>query len=277
MEEKYYSIGEMAKLTNLSIQTLRYYDQIDLFKPSYVDKKSNYRYYKDSQLYYLDIIKSLKHIGTSLEEIKEAQQFTPAQLLSFLESQEAVIEERINRLYDVQQSLFKTKKQMKEQLAITVVNEVYMKAEEAERILTIKTQNITPNYIPNTYYSSLKKTLEMENSFLSSRYGCIYPFVKCDTLDDIHYSHIFTPLVTDRYLKELQADMDVTTIPAGRYVCIAFLFSTAAYLKQYQKLSHYIEQNQLTIVPFVYEFFMPSNYSPSKDDEFIVELKIQLV
>src|SRR4051794_31201230 len=56
MEEKHYSIGEVSKLANISVQTLRYYDQIDLFKPSYVDPQTNYRYYKDAQLYYLDII-----------------------------------------------------------------------------------------------------------------------------------------------------------------------------------------------------------------------------
>ena len=151
MKEKYYSIGEVAKLTNISIQTLRYYDQIDLFKPSHVDAKSNYRYYKDSQLYYLDMIKSLKFIGTSLEEIKAAQQFTPSELLAFLQKQEAVIEQRINQLYDIQQTLYKTKKQMEEQLAIDVMDQVYIKNEEAVRILSIKTKELTPYYVPNTY------------------------------------------------------------------------------------------------------------------------------
>lgn len=275
--DKYYSIGEVAKLTNISIQTLRYYDQIDLFKPSYVDKKTNYRYYKDSQLYYLDIIKSLKHIGTSLDEIKAAQQFTPAELLRFLEQQESVLENRINHLHEIQQTLFKTKKQMQEQLAINVIGDIYIKNEEAARILTIQSVELTPYYIPNAYYSSLIKTLETENSFLSNRYGCIYPYAAYDSLDDVLYSHIFTPLLTDRYLTHLTADMEVKTIPAGRYVCIAFIFSQDSYFDQYQKLRNYIEENQLRVVPHVYEIFMPSNYAPNKDDEFTVELKVQLI
>lgn len=83
MTEHYYTIGEVAKLANLSVQTLRYYDQIDLFKPAYTDSASNYRYYKDSQIFYLDIIKSLKYIGTSLEDIKKALMLTPEELLVF--------------------------------------------------------------------------------------------------------------------------------------------------------------------------------------------------
>lgn len=84
MKEHYYTIGEVAKLSNLSVQTLRYYDQIDLFKPAYTDTYTNYRYYKDSQIFYLDIIKSLKYIGISLEDIKKALKLTSEELLDFL-------------------------------------------------------------------------------------------------------------------------------------------------------------------------------------------------
>ncbi|MGM0852388.1 MAG: MerR family DNA-binding transcriptional regulator [Bacillota bacterium] len=40
---KLYSIGEVDKLNNISIQTLLYYDKIGLFKPVSVDSTSNYR------------------------------------------------------------------------------------------------------------------------------------------------------------------------------------------------------------------------------------------
>lgn len=274
--EQIYSIGEVAKLTNISIQTLRYYDQIGLFKPSYVDEKSNYRYYKDSQLYYLDIIKSLKYLGASLDEIKAAQQFTPAQLLTFLEQQEAVIENQINRLVEIQQSLFKSKKQMQEQIAITVFNEVYEKNEEAIRILTIKPEQLHPNYIPNSYYSSLLKTIEIENTAISSRYGCMFKYAAYENIEEITYDHIFTPLLTDRYITNLTPEMNVQTTPSGRYICIAFIFTVSTYFEQYQKLRHYIEENKLAVIPIVYEIFMPTNYAPNETDEFIVELKVKL-
>lgn len=274
--DQYYSIGEVAKLTNISIQTLRYYDQIGLFKPSHVDKKTNYRYYKDSQLYYLDIIKSLKYIGISLDEIKAAQQFTPAQLLTFLGQQESVIEDQIKRLVDIQNSLYKSKKQMQEQIAITILNEVYEKHEETSRILTIAPEKVNPSYVPNSYYSSLLKTLESENTTISSRYGCMFTYAAYAHFEEITYDYIFTPLLTDRYINNLTPKMDVQTTPEGRYICIAFLFTEQAYFEQYKKLRHYIEVNQLAVIPTVYEIFMPTNYAPNEKDEFIVELKVKL-
>ena len=63
------------------------------------------------------------------------QQQSPEQLLQFLEKQELIIEERVKKLKEVQQTLLKTKRQMHEQLAISIFNEVFFKEEVEERIL----------------------------------------------------------------------------------------------------------------------------------------------
>lgn len=65
-----YKIGTFSKITGASIRTLRYYDEIDLFKPSITDVKSNYRYYDSSQIQDYKVITNLKEIGFSLSEIK---------------------------------------------------------------------------------------------------------------------------------------------------------------------------------------------------------------
>ena len=38
----YYKIGDFSRLTNISIRTLRYYDEIGILKPEYVDQYSGY-------------------------------------------------------------------------------------------------------------------------------------------------------------------------------------------------------------------------------------------
>ena len=40
-----FTVGELAKLHNLSKQTLIFYDKIGLFKPKIIDSNNNYRYY----------------------------------------------------------------------------------------------------------------------------------------------------------------------------------------------------------------------------------------
>ena len=68
-----YKIGEFSKLTNVSVKTLRYYDEINLFKPQEIDLFSGYRYYSNNQLDDLKLILSLKDVGFSLEEIKKKE------------------------------------------------------------------------------------------------------------------------------------------------------------------------------------------------------------
>ena len=173
MKKNYLTVSEISKMTNLPIRTLHYYDQIDLFKPAYVDPQTNYRYYSDSQIYQLDLIKSLKYIGTPLESIKYAQSLTPAQLLEFLTEQEQIVEQKVQRMLEVQQALLKTKELLTEQITIPKYNEVYETKVTKQRLIAIKTENLNILNIPDEYFSSLTKTVEREGTIIS-KYGGIY-------------------------------------------------------------------------------------------------------
>lgn len=65
-----YKIGDFSKEADIPIKTLRYYDEIDLLKPSYQDYFTGYRYYEDNQIYKIRKIKKLKELDLSLKEIK---------------------------------------------------------------------------------------------------------------------------------------------------------------------------------------------------------------
>lgn len=65
----YWKIGELSKLTGLTVRTLRYYDQIKLFSPS-DHSESGHRLYNKSDLSKLQQILSLKYIGLSLEDVQ---------------------------------------------------------------------------------------------------------------------------------------------------------------------------------------------------------------
>ena len=65
------TIGKMAKLNNISDQTLRLYDRIGLLKPYYIDEQTGYRYYNIKQCARLDMIQYMKELGMSLKQIKE--------------------------------------------------------------------------------------------------------------------------------------------------------------------------------------------------------------
>ncbi len=64
------TIGEYAKLRNITTETLRHYDRIGLFYPIERDPDSGYRYYSIEQDEKLGTIRELQQLGMSTEEIK---------------------------------------------------------------------------------------------------------------------------------------------------------------------------------------------------------------
>lgn len=65
-----YSIGEFSKIGQISAKTLRYYDEIGLLCPAYVDRETRYRYYTEDQVDQLMLIAELKTYDLRLEQIK---------------------------------------------------------------------------------------------------------------------------------------------------------------------------------------------------------------
>jgi DNA-binding transcriptional MerR regulator len=48
-KKKLLTIGELSKYTGASKKSLRYYEQIGILKPVYIDPDTSYRYYSTSQ------------------------------------------------------------------------------------------------------------------------------------------------------------------------------------------------------------------------------------
>lgn len=72
MKEKYYYIGEVSSLLDISTQTLRYYDKIGLVRPAKVNERTGYRQYTYDQIHYIERIKYLQKLGLPLTEIRTA-------------------------------------------------------------------------------------------------------------------------------------------------------------------------------------------------------------
>jgi MerR family transcriptional activator of bmr gene len=68
--DQYFSIGQAAKICNISVQSLRFYDKIGLVIPSHTDKSSGYRYYSNFDLLNIKIVQDMKALNFSLDEIK---------------------------------------------------------------------------------------------------------------------------------------------------------------------------------------------------------------
>lgn len=64
-----YKISEFAEMTGLTKETLRYYAEMKLLEPAYIDPKNQYRYYDDGSYFLAVLLIKLRSFGCSIQEM----------------------------------------------------------------------------------------------------------------------------------------------------------------------------------------------------------------
>lgn len=93
------TVGEVAKKMDVTVRTLQYYDREGLFSPSAVSEGGR-RLYTDRDIVKLHQILSLKHLGFSLDDIRNRliPLDTSAEIAKVLEEQALAVQQKIETL-----------------------------------------------------------------------------------------------------------------------------------------------------------------------------------
>ncbi len=275
MNKKYLSIGDMAKFHNLSIQTLRLYDRIDLFKPSYVNKNTGYRYYSIEQFFILDVIKYLKFSGLSLEKIKEILSNGSDINLFFqaLNEQHNNIDKKIKELQNIKSIIDNKLKEIDKYFDLEDLNMVYIQHMDTMNILPIKS-----NYNENSDLYDLEIPLRkamnifeengipfLEQVGLTVSYNS---FVKNRT---IKYLNTFVEIP-----KDIKLNLPISTLNAGDYLCIKYIDSYKKKIKYYEILYKYIVNNNIEVEGNFYETALLSWIPITHEDVSLFEISIKI-
>lgn len=270
-------IGELAKLTEVSIQTLRYYDRIGLFQPQRVDERSGYRYYGTSQMFKLEVIKYLRHLGIGIPRIREFFAANRTDQQQFLKQREHQVTAEITELQGIQALLRGQQQQLqlKQDLAQRPVGQVYCRKLPVEMIATLTpSAPLTPADRPDVAFSELAKRVKLSGTVANLQYGCAYPLRDYERLSAIHYQMIFTQIFEPT--ANLPAE-NQQVLPAGTYLCTAFRWSHATYLAQLDVLKQaYRKQVGVTVPATVLEVSLLDGYDYATDASFLTELRILL-
>jgi len=134
-----FKIGDFSQMGQVSIRTLRLYDELGLLRPAQIDKFTGYRFYTMEQLPRLNRILALKDLGLSLEQIGDLlKRDLPAdQLRNMLRLKQAEI---TRQMQDIQQQMRRVETRLKqiEQEGQPPRYEVVIKSVEAQTILSAR-------------------------------------------------------------------------------------------------------------------------------------------
>lgn len=215
MKERKYTVGEVSSITGVPKDTLRFYDKINLFKPSFVDPENSYRYYTYDQFWKIDIIVCCRKLNISTQKIRE--------ILSS-QNNEAVVQ--------------LMKEHQKEALSLSqyfkrVAEDIEWYVSQHERICqTIPQSQVYIKTLPEKVVIYGKNTEDARAYHLKLQEICRDTVMHNDTIRR-NYGFILdhTQLSNNSFIKQgeyieffegafEQVDSQhVLTLPAGRYAC----------------------------------------------------------
>lgn len=237
-----YKISEIAKIFNISRQTLIFYHKKNILIPDIIDEENGYRYYSNEQIWDLFFLLTLKKDGFSLEEIKAYSEIKNSdKSIIFLENKINEIDKKISELKKSKKTILKKLENIRD-FSSTSTKEEEFKIEEIENI--------------KWYSIDMKeKTDEVE---MATNYEKLNSFAKKYSIDDIEY----ITMTEIENIENVKIDGGIVPVEKvgivipkniviekseelilGKVISIKYNNPYSNLVKTYQNLKSYIEKN----------------------------------
>lgn len=268
--EQLFTIGQMSKLFQIKIPTLRYYDEVGLLHPSQTNPDNHYRYYSTEQFERLNDIFYLRALGLSIDSIKdffEARDTT--KLENMLRDQKNQVKKQINALQKIEQRIDARITQFEDAVGSVL-----------DQIELINLPEIAVIYLNENYRPS--QDIELPITTLRQKYGVD----KNIFLGKIALTLPAEKLLQNRFeeytgfllILEPGDDRDATgTLPAGNYLRLRFHGTHENAGTQYRKLLAYCKKHHYRISGDAVETAL-IDYGITDDyAKYVTEIRIPIV
>jgi len=271
-----FRIGEFSKIAQVSGRLLRYYDEIGLLKPQYIDKWTNYRYYTADQLARLNRILALKELGLSLDQIQslldEAIDTDDIRQL-YLQRKtqiEQTLQEEYARLQQIQLRLSQLENHDEAWLPDIVIKQV-----AAQPVLTYRQAQMSGGQ-----FFELFDLLSQKSSRLSATYGSILTVMYADVFTpeevmDLEIGLVLNnPKVPPLNLTE-DVSLTVRQLPQVEQMATIVHQGWDDHPLTYNALGRWLEQQQYHIVGPGREILLEIHY-PDKPENCVMEIQFPI-
>lgn len=226
---QYMSIGKISKLKNVSIKSLRYYDQIGILKPAFVNTETNYRYYTKDQLYLLDAITVCIKLGIPLKDLNNYVENDSINLQKLLYDGKILAEQKIMEIHNCLGTLQETLQNMggsvtgmakipESKSGILLPDGFYHNVIDERRLLLVPLEEMdTPKYY-GQHILKLFVTAQQHGVTASYPSGVLHEYK-----NGVYSRHMFltiAELSADSSLGASDSDSDaIRILPQGDYAC----------------------------------------------------------
>lgn len=269
-----FSIGQMSKLHNIPIKTLRYYDEIDLFKPIEVNKESGYRYYSSEQFKQLDIIHYLKTIGVPLKQIKQLLNSRNInELLLSLKKHHETIEGKISQLEKIKRRLEVRISEIDNSQKIVDIGVPHISFLPQRRIVQLQEKIKTIQDLELSL-RKLKNELGMVTPIFLGKVGLTHTPLQVAQKNFVEYNSIFL-LLEETEEFELFKGMS-TAFPEGMYGSIYYRGVRGESSTYYQILLNFLEENKYQANGDFIERAIVDQFISNDENAFLTEIQVPI-
>lgn len=266
-------IGEISKLFQIDIRTLRYYDEIDLFKPAYVEEQTGYRYYSINQFERLNTILYLKALDIPLKEIKKFLDNREIdEILNLLREQQRRTEEKIQKFNHIYMKI----RERIQQIEDFSKTEDLFKIRESwfpERTIIMLKQKIHRNENLEMPIRFLENSNNLKSNIFLGQVGLTISIKELELGNFQEYNSLFVFVNPDN---QLNFNSNVKCLPKNKYLTFRFVGTHADAAPYYEKLLLYIKQYGYSVVDDVIEITYIDYGLTNNISRFVTEIQIPL-
>lgn len=269
--QKRFTIGEISKLHHIPVKTLRYYDEIDLFKPYEVDEHSGYRYYSTDQFEQLNTIHYLREMGIPLKEIKSVFEKRDIDYYyTLLQKQEEAVAQRIRELEKVKQRARNRMDALVWAKNIRDVGIPHLQQLKERHVLELK----EPIHSHAELELALRKLENLTNRKATIFIGGVGVRLPLEAIQEEKYKAYESIFL----MAEEEVDSSLSTIlPAMTYACLYCNESRLESPKYYEELLSYIKDQGFQTAGSAIERVIIDNYVTKNEAEYLYEIQIPVL
>ena len=263
-----FSIGQTAKLFNMNIRTLRYYDQIGLLEPGFVNSETGYRYYSSAQFERLNTIKYLRALDVPIERIATFFEGRDVDLMrSIFEEQLARVGEKQRELALIEQKI-KSRIERIDQAVGAPLGRIEVVTLPERRMVSLA-ESFAPTADLEPLIRDLSHRSRLDDAIFLGKVGVSISRGDLIARSFGHLSSVFILVeAADRH------EGDETVIPAGSFAQVRFRGTHKDAAASYAALVDFIEAEGATICGDSVETTIIDAGMTSDESQFVTELQI---
>lgn len=266
---EYFKIGELAKLFDIGVDSIRYYEEVGILTPQR-DPENNYRIYTIEDVRRLTIIRELLDLHFSTGQIREfIEKRSVAKTVNLLETELAAVDEQLLHYQKTHDSIAARIERIRRLTSSPDFGSIRLQTFPERGCVMITDDNLPDRYV--AYYVTQYKHESHRQIDTIGACDCYSLDIAGSNPESLYFRtrnvFFYTPLLTREECNFF--------LPAGTYLTLLYQGPLSRTKELYPSMLSYAQTHGLTLTGDPMEFCHIDEYETNRESEYVTEIQIR--